>query len=142
VETPCVTALGRGGALPLCGASALVKGHPQRVEDERRARVRCAMSATQSRFGASALKSRSTRSGRRRASGSGWIVHHGLPRRFRAADPVLAHQLLDAAAADTARPRVSAFHIRRDRRRSSSPRGSPRWSLAASRLRDPNQNIN
>src|SRR4051794_10637144 len=39
---------------------------------------RYVMSPTQSLFGASAVKSRSTRSGRRRAKGSGVVVRHPL----------------------------------------------------------------
>jgi hypothetical protein len=63
------------------------------------------MSATQSSFAPAAVKSRSTRSGRRRATGSGRVVRHGFPAALGALDPVRAHEPLDAAAADRlARP--------------------------------------
>jgi hypothetical protein len=85
-----------------------VQRHPQRVENERGAHVRGelpaddpaavgvddereddafqqrrkVMSATHSSFGPAAVKSRSTRSARWRAAGSGRVVRQGLPRRL------------------------------------------------------------
>ena len=47
-----------------------------------------------------ALKSRSTRSGRRAAFGSGFVVRQGLPRRLAPWIPACPHQPLHAAAAD------------------------------------------
>ena len=68
-----------------------------RTPSQQRSRVK---SQTQSRSGASALKSRSTRSAGRMAFGSGIVVRHGLPRRLAPWMPCLAHQPLDLAARD------------------------------------------
>ena len=103
------SAIGVMNQLDVGAAPALVERHRQRVEDQRGAHVRgelpaddpaavCVedereehdafpasgwvMSATQSRSGPLAVKSRSTRSGRRRAAESGLVVRHGLPRRL------------------------------------------------------------
>jgi hypothetical protein len=54
------------------------------------------MSATQSLSGPSAVKSCSTRSGRRAADRSGEVVFHGFP--LRALDPMLAHRPLHLVA--------------------------------------------
>jgi hypothetical protein len=75
---------------------------------------RYVMSATQSRFGAGALKSRSTRSGRRRAAKSGLVVRQGLPRRFAPQMPWTRINRSTRPRPTGSPARVSAFHIRRD----------------------------
>ena len=57
-------------------------------------------SANHSSSGRDASKSRCTRSGLRSAEGSARVVRHGFPRRLAPWMPCLAHQPLDAAAAD------------------------------------------
>ena len=70
------------------------------------------MSATQSRSGPAAVKSRSTRSGRRRAAGSGLVVRHGLPRRLA---PQIPLARINRSIVQRDRPaRLSATHMRRD----------------------------
>jgi hypothetical protein len=72
------------------------------------------MSATQSSFGPPALKSRSTRSGRRRADRSGIVVRHRLPRRLAPQIPLVRISRSTRPRPTGSPARLSAFHIRRD----------------------------
>jgi hypothetical protein len=71
-------------------------------------------SATQSRSGPSALKSRSTRSGGRVAAGSGRVVRHGLPRRLAPWIPCARIKRSTVQRATGSAARRSATHMRRD----------------------------
>lgn len=71
------------------------------------------MSATQRRFGAAALKSRQTRSARRGAVGSGFVVRHGLPRRLAPWIPALRMSRWTVQRATGSPARTSAFQVRR-----------------------------
>ena len=75
---------------------------------------RCVKSATQRRFGASAVKSRSTRSGFRLPSGSGVVVRQGLPRRLAPWMPFLRISRSTAQRAHSMPCRRSSFQVRRD----------------------------
>jgi hypothetical protein len=71
------------------------------------------MSATQSSFGRSAEKSRSTKSGRRSARGSGLVVRHGLPLRLAPWIPWVRISRWTRPRPTVSPARPSAFHMRR-----------------------------
>jgi hypothetical protein len=85
----------------------------EREEDEPFPAAQVGEVGDPSSFGRAALKSRWTRSGRRRASGSGVVVRQGLPRRFA---PWIALVFISRCTRQrgTCSPaRRSVFHIRR-----------------------------
>ena len=75
---------------------------------------RYVMSATHSSFGPLALKSRSTRSARREANGSGRVVFQRLPRRLAPQIPCVRISRSTVQRATGSPARCNAFHIRRD----------------------------
>jgi len=87
--------------------------HERQVGDPCQLR-RCVMSASQSRFGASAEKSRSTRSGFEAASGSGRVVRQGRPRRLAPSIPLSRISRSTVQRAHPMSRRRSSFHVRRD----------------------------
>jgi hypothetical protein len=115
------------------------EGHLERVQDERRAHVGGELPATDHAregvlderevddafpaapvgeianphsFGRDALKSRSTRSGGRRAVGSGTVVRQGLPRRFAPSRPAAHISRLTLSRPTSMLSRRSAFQMR------------------------------
>ena len=70
-------------------------------------------SPTQRRFGASAVKSRLTRSAGLRAAGSALVVRHGFPRRFAPWMLLAAISRCTRQRGTCSPARASAFHIRR-----------------------------
>jgi hypothetical protein len=70
-------------------------------------------SPTHTRFGALAANSRQTRSGRLAATGSGFVVRHGFPRRFAPWIPCRRISRCTWQRGAVSPARRSAFHIRR-----------------------------